>query len=101
MAPSPTGKEALTYFKVINQNENYAYLEVEIITGRTHQIRVHLSYINHPLIGDPLYGKKNDSDGQFLHAKELGLYHPKTNEFMIFNAKLPNYFINKLEELKL
>lgn len=101
MAASPTGREALTYFKVLNQNENYAYLEVEIITGRTHQIRVHLSYINHPLVGDPLYGIKKDNEGQFLHAKELGLYHPKTNEFMTFKAKLPNYFINKLKELKI
>ncbi len=102
MTASPTGRDAITYFKVLNQNENYAYLEVEIITGRTHQIRVHLSYIEHPLVGDPLYGpKKKDSDGQFLHAKELGLYHPKTNEFMTFSAKLPDYFVDKLEELKL
>jgi 23S rRNA pseudouridine1911/1915/1917 synthase len=101
MTASPTGREALTYFKVLNQNEFYAHLEVNIITGRTHQIRVHLAYINHPLIGDSLYGMKKDSDGQFLHAKELGLFHPKTNEFMTFKVELPNYFKDKLKELKL
>lgn len=101
MTASPTGREALTYFKVLNQNEFYAHLEVNIITGRTHQIRVHLAYINHPLIGDSLYGMKKDSDGQFLHAKKLGLFHPKTNEFMTFKVELPNYFKDKLKELKL
>lgn len=101
MSVSPYGKEAITHFKVINQNELYAHVEVEIITGRTHQIRVHLSYINHPIVGDSLYGSKHEKGGQILHAKTLGFYHPKTNEFLTFTKERPPYFQTMLEKLHL
>ncbi len=100
MAVSPQGKEAITHFKVLNQTSDYAHLEVEIVTGRTHQIRVHLSYINHPIVGDGLYGAK-DKSGQLLHATTLGFYHPITNEWMTFTQALPPYFKARLTDLNL
>lgn len=102
MAVSPYGKAAITHFNILNQNDMYAHLNISIITGRTHQIRVHLSYIDHPIVGDVLYGpKKRIIEGQVLHARVLGFYHPITNTYMEFNSPLPDYFKAMLKKLDL
>lgn len=92
-------KKAVTHFDVIDRiDEKYTFLDVHLETGRTHQIRVHLSYINHPVVGDMVYGphRKVDEEfnGQLLHAYKLGFIHPTTNEYMQFNSDLPEYFYN-------
>ena len=104
MAVSEKGKEAITHFKVIERfyNDNCTLLEVKIETGRTHQIRVHLSQIGYPIIGDFVYsnGKnKWDIQGQCLHAKSLKFKHPTTDKEMFLEAKLPEYFKNILDKL--
>lgn len=104
MSVSKTGKRAVTHIKVIKRYNEYTLLQVDIKTGRTHQIRVHLSQIGYPVVGDMIYsnGKnKFDIKGQCLHAKSLDFKHPITGEKMHLEAKLPQYFedvINKLEE---
>ena len=103
MAVTDKGKEAITHFKVLKRYDKYTLLEVNIETGRTHQIRVHLSKIGYPVVGDTVYSNgKNEwnLEGQFLHAKSLKFRHPVTNEEMILEAKLPNYFEDVIEELK-
>lgn len=96
------GKNAVTNFKVIERFKDYTYLELELETGRTHQIRVHMKYIGFSILGDPVYGPRNvyGNHGQFLHAKTLGFFHPRTNEFMEFDSKLPDYFTEFIEEQK-
>ncbi|HZK57127.1 MAG TPA: RluA family pseudouridine synthase [Clostridia bacterium] len=92
------GKQAVTYFRVLNRFKNYTYIEAALKTGRTHQIRVHFSYIGKPILGDPVYGYKNSKfrlKGQVLHAKTLGFIHPTKKEYMEFTSDLPRYF-NKL-----
>lgn len=87
-----TGKDATTHFRVVERFKHYALLECRLETGRTHQIRVHLSFIGHPVVGDPVYGTRKahfDLSGQALHAKKLGFYHPSTNEWMEFETDLP------------
>lgn len=102
MAVRKDGKEAITHFKVLKRYSNYTLLEVKIDTGRTHQIRVHLSEIGHPVVGDMVYSNgKNEFgiQGQMLHAKSLDFKHPITNKQMHLEAELPDYFkevINKL-----
>ena len=89
------GRTAITRFKVLDRFESTTFIEVELETGRTHQIRVHLSYIGYPVLGDDVYGKKKNAyglDGQTLHAKILGFNHPITGEYMEFESKLPEYF---------
>ncbi|MCR5422642.1 MAG: RluA family pseudouridine synthase [Bacilli bacterium] len=103
MAINEVGKNAITHFKVLERFKNHTLVELKLETGRTHQIRVHMQYIGYPVTGDPLYGYKKEVDekGQFLHAKILGFYHPKTNEWMEFESDLPDYFneyLNKLRE---
>lgn len=98
-------KKAVTNFNVIQRFNNMCLVECRLETGRTHQIRVHLSYINYPVYGDPKYGKRKDdqTNGQYLHAKILGFIHPTTNEYMEFNSTLPTFFedtIKALEEAK-
>jgi len=95
-------KEAITHFKVLERYKNASLIECKLETGRTHQIRVHMNYIDHPIINDPVYGpKKRISDfGQMLHAKEIGFIHPKTNEYMTFKCDVPEEFNNILEEYK-
>lgn len=96
-------KNAVTHFEVIERFQNYTYLTCRLETGRTHQIRVHLKYIGHPVLGDPLYGtKKNEFNltGQVLHAKTLGFVHPESGEYMEFNSEIPDYFKNLLNSLK-
>lgn len=96
------GKRAVTYFKVIERFKNATHLETRLETGRTHQIRVHMAYIGHPVIGDKKYGDRNQKyniKGQALHAKTLAFHHPTTGEYMEFNAPLPGYFTQLLENL--
>ncbi|MBL7575071.1 23S rRNA pseudouridine1911/1915/1917 synthase [Peptoniphilus asaccharolyticus DSM 20463] len=87
-------KEALTYYKPIKVFENHTFLEIKIATGRTHQIRVHMKYINHPVLGDPLYGRKNKYkiDKQMLHACKLQFKHPITDQEMLFEDEIPIRF---------
>ncbi len=102
MAIVEGGKNAVTHFKVVDRFRNCTQLELELETGRTHQIRVHMAFINHPVINDPLYGvKKQTTDfGQYLHAFLLGFNHPRTGEYMEFNVDAPKEFYDKIEELK-
>ncbi len=102
MAVIDGGKDAITHFKVLDRYRDATLIELELETGRTHQIRVHMAYIGHPVLNDPLYGvKKQTTDfGQYLHAKTLGFVHPKTNRLMEFNSDIPKEFYDKIEELK-
>lgn len=103
MAVDKNGKEAITKFKVLKRYDKYTLVEVNIETGRTHQIRVHMSYIGHPVVGDNVYSKgKNEFnvEGQMLHAKHLEFNHPTTNKEMILDADIPKYFKDVLEKLK-
>ena len=96
------GREAITHFKVIKRFKDYTYCEFKLETGRTHQIRVHMSYINHPLVGDNVYGPKKcpfKLQGQTLHAKTIGFTHPRTREYVEFTAPTPEYFVKLLEKL--
>jgi len=94
MAVTAGGKKAVTNFKVLKRYKNATLLELKLETGRTHQIRVHLNYIGHPIVNDNVYGKRKliDKTGQCLHAKELGFIHPKTNEYMEFTSEIPEDF---------
>ncbi|USQ69876.1 RluA family pseudouridine synthase [Companilactobacillus allii] len=96
------GRNAVTHFEVLEQFENYSLLKLKLETGRTHQIRVHMQYIGHPVAGDPLYGPKNtlEGNGQFLHAKTLGFEHPRTHEWMQFSVEPPKIFLDTLKELR-
>jgi 23S rRNA pseudouridine1911/1915/1917 synthase len=88
-------KTAVTHYTVLERFREFSYIEAKLETGRTHQIRVHMTYINHPVVGDPLYGpRKNKFDlaGQALHAATLGFVHPATKEYLEFSAPLPDYF---------
>lgn len=101
------GRRAVTHFKVLKQfnlrnRQKYSLVECELETGRTHQIRVHLSSIHHPIIGDEVYGSKANPfhlSGQALHAKTLGLIHPTTREYIECEAKEPEYFLDLLKKL--
>jgi len=103
MAVDPRGKRAVTHIKVLERFEGFTFIEASLETGRTHQIRVHLSSIGRPVAGDPVYGPKNiklHKGGQLLHAKELRFRHPDTGEEMVFTAPLPDYFENALQKLR-
>jgi len=97
-----SGKSAVTNFKVLARYEENTLIECVLETGRTHQIRVHMGYIGHPIVGDPKYGRKKTdiTHGQYLHAKTLGFIHPTTNEYIEFDSELPEFFTKHLEELK-
>lgn len=95
MAIVPGGKRAVTHFSVLERFSNITYMQAELETGRTHQIRVHSSYLGHPLLGDSVYTNRKtvySLNGQTLHAKTLGFLHPVTREYMEFDSSLPDYF---------
>lgn len=97
------GKPAVTHYKVLERFGNYTYIECQLETGRTHQIRVHMASKGHPLLGDVLYGPAKcpfKLRGQCLHAMILGFVHPSTGEYMEFEAPLPDYFIHLLQSLR-
>ena len=102
MAIRADGKEAITHFKVLKRYEKATLIELRLETGRTHQIRVHMNYIGHPVVNDPVYGNRKlfDDTGQCLHAKELGFVHPTTGEYMQFDSELPECFINVLKKFE-
>lgn len=102
MAVVKGGKYAVTHYKVIKQYKGFCHAAFKLETGRTHQIRVHLASIGHPIAGDKTYGASDDLglDGQCLHAKTISFKHPKTGELMRFDSGLPEYFINTLKKLK-
>ncbi len=94
------GKSAVTHYRVLKRFEKYTYIECELETGRTHQIRVHMSAMGHPLLGDEVYGSRNFPfrlQGQSLHAKILGFRHPSSGEYVEVDAPLPEYFAHLLE----
>lgn len=95
-------KHAITHFVVKERFNGYSLVECKLETGRTHQIRVHMQYIDHPLVGDPLYGarKSLEIDGQALHAKTLGFKHPRTGEYLEFDSELPEDMVKLIEELR-
>jgi len=100
---SKNSKEAITNFLVLKRFVNYTLVKLKLETGRTHQIRVHMKYIGHPVVGDDVYGSKTNKfglSGQLLHSKTLGFIHPTTKEYMEFDTELPNYFTDVLNKLK-
>lgn len=100
---APNSRHAVTHYRVLERFGNYTYIECQLETGRTHQIRVHMSSIGHPILGDTVYGPAKPAfklEGQTLHAKVLGIVHPTTGEYMEFDAPLPKYFVNLLKNLK-
>ena len=98
------GRNAITHYKVLERFGEYTYIQCALETGRTHQIRVHLASIGHPLVGDQVYGPRKcpfpKLQGQTLHAKTLGIIHPRTGEYLEINAPLPDYFIELLDRLR-
>ena len=104
MAIDPNGRHAVTHYHVIERlKQNFSLVECELETGRTHQIRVHMASINHPLLGDEVYGPKQKpfaTQGQILHAGVLGFDHPITGEYMEWHAALPDYFQEILKRLR-
>lgn len=96
------GRDAVTHFEVVKRYVGYTLLRVTLESGRTHQIRVHMAYIGHPVAGDPLYGPKKTlaGNGQFLHAATLGLTQPTTKKELTFEAPLPQYFVETLAQLQ-
>lgn len=102
MAVVSGGKPSITHFKVLERFTKATLIELQLETGRTHQIRVHMNYIGHPVVNDPVYGKrlKIDESGQCLHAKELGFIHPSSGEYMEFDSELPECFSKILNQFK-
>lgn len=103
MAVVAGGREAVTHYKVLERFKGYSLVECRLETGRTHQIRVHMAYIGHSIVGDPVYGIKKErfkTDGQLLHAKTIGFVHPVTGELMEFDSELPEYFTKILNKLR-
>ena len=96
------GRDAVTHYKVLERFGDYTYIQCELETGRTHQIRVHMAYLGHPIAGDEVYGPKKvltKLQGQCLHAKKLGFLHPTTGEWLEFDSDLPPYFSDFLRTL--
>ena len=103
MAVVPGGREAVTHYRVLERLPGFTLVECRLETGRTHQIRVHMAHIGHPVAGDPVYGPKKcitSLNGQCLHARLLGFVHPATGEYMEFDSGLPPYFTDFLEKLR-
>ncbi len=100
---SKSSRRAITHFKVLERFEDYTLVQLELQTGRTHQLRVHMAYIGNPIVGDTLYGSKIQkfkTQGQVLHAKRLAFIHPRTGEYMEFEGELPEYFARLVEILQ-
>ncbi len=95
-------KNAVTHYEVLEEFREHSYLKLRLETGRTHQIRVHLSYVGHAVLGDDVYGKPvKDFEGQCLHARKIGFVHPITNEYLEFSSELPDYFEEQLRKLRM
>lgn len=95
MAVVKDGRHAVTHYNVLERYANNTLIECKLETGRTHQIRVHMAYIGHPIVGDPVYGYKKQKfnlQGQMLHARKLGFIHPSTGKYIEFSSELPDYF---------
>ena len=100
-ATTENSRNAVTHYSVIKQYGGYAHLRLRLETGRTHQIRVHLAYIGHPVLGDAVYGKPfKGIEGQCLHARKIGFIHPTTGEYMEFTSELPDYCVSVLNKLE-
>lgn len=100
---SPSARNAVTHFQVVRRFEGFTQLRLRLETGRTHQIRVHMAYLGHPVAGDPVYGPKKviaSLQGQCLHAGLIGFVHPRTGEYLEFSAPLPEYFTGFLKRLR-
>lgn len=100
---SKNSKEAVTHFEVLERFNEYTFIKCVLETGRTHQIRVHMKYLNHPILGDEVYGPKKNPfgiHGQVLHACEIGFIHPVSDEYLEFSAELPDNFNNILSRLR-
>lgn len=100
---APDGQRAVTHYRVIKRYGEYTLLEMKLETGRTHQIRVHMAYIGHPVAGDPIYGPQKtitSLHGQCLHARVIGFHHPRTGVYMEFSSELPDYFSTFLTSLR-
>lgn len=94
-------RNAITHYEVLKQYGGYAHVRLRLETGRTHQIRVHMAYIGHPVLGDDVYGKPYKGlEGQCLHARKIGFIHPATGEYMEFSSELPEYFQSVLRKLE-
>lgn len=103
MAVVNNGRQAISNYQVLERFNQYTLIKVKLLTGRTHQIRVHFAYLHHPIVGDPLYGPAKKHLGmrsQVLHASLLGLVHPETGEYMEFTSELPEYFSCILKDLR-
>lgn len=95
-------KNAVTHYEVLEEFREHSYLKLRLETGRTHQIRVHLSYVGHAVLGDDVYGKPvKDYEGQCLHARKIGFVHPITDEYLEFSSDLPDYFEEQLRKLRM
>ena len=102
-ASDPNAREAVTHWSVIRRYKDFTHIRLKLETGRTHQIRVHMASLNHPVAGDPVYGPKKvitQLEGQCLHARALGFVHPITGEHLFFESELPDYFNRYLKSLK-
>ena len=97
-------RPAVTHYQVIERFGQFTYIRCRLETGRTHQIRVHMGAIGHPILGDPVYGPKKcpfpSLQGQTLHARTIGIIHPRTGEYLEVEAPLPAYFVSLLEKLR-
>lgn len=103
MAVVREGRRAVTHYRVVQRYKAYTLVECVLETGRTHQIRVHMAHIGHPVVGDPVYGYKKQRfklEGQLLHAKKLGFVHPSTKEYVEFESSLPDHFVKVLAILE-
>ena len=103
VVPASEGRRAVTHYRQLNHAKGFSLIECRLETGRTHQIRVHMASVGHPLLGDEVYGPARQPfslEGQTLHAGVLGFIHPRTGEYVEFSAPLPAYFEELLEKLR-
>lgn len=105
VVPPTDGKKAITHYEVLKEFDKYSYIKLNLETGRTHQIRVHMAYLGHPILGDEVYGSAKQNPfkflvGQCLHAKKIGFIHPSTLKYVEFDSELPEYFSKLLDIIK-